>query len=375
MIAGTVNLGSVLAMTQQPEQSSATAGPAIVAPEVRDLVVLAETLRGWLNSRLPGASELHLHNFAYPLGAGMSHETILFDAHWQENGTARSQGMVVRIKPSRFLVYQDDMFVQQYELMRLMHEEGMVRVARPLWIEHDAGLLGSPFFVMEKVAGRVAVSYPPYNQEGWLVDTAPADRRTLWEDAVRQLASIQRVPTGRAAFLNLPGRFEENFDQEIDRWRRYLDWIDPDNRFDLLRDGFARLQAARPANRPDGIVWGDARLGNMMIGADHHVVAVMDWEQPSLGGALHDLGWWLYSDHIQSTGRGIAPLDGMGTRDETIALWSEVSGKSAADIRWYELFAVFKMDCLNVNMSSWPSRAKHANAPAPGELLRRVMDS
>lgn len=88
----------------------------------------------------------------------------------------------------------------------------------------------------------------------------------------------------------------------------------------------------------------------MMIGADGEVVAVMDWEQPSLGGALHDLGWWLHSDHNQTAGQGIPPLEGMGTRDETIALWSEVSGKSAADIGWYEAFACLKMECLALRM-------------------------
>ena len=97
-----------------------------------------------------------------------------------------------------------------------------------------------------------------------------------------------------------------------------------------------------------------------MVGEDFTVAAVMDWEQPSLGGALHDLGWWLYSDHVQTAGRGIPALAGMGSRAETIALWSEVSGKSAADIDWYETFAVFKMECLGVRMASlreirrWP---------------------
>jgi aminoglycoside phosphotransferase (APT) family kinase protein len=88
----------------------------------------------------------------------------------------------------------------------------------------------------------------------------------------------------------------------------------------------------------------------MMIGADFQVAAVMDWEQPSIGGALHDLGWWLQCDHNQTLGQGITPLEGMGTRNETIALWCDVSGKSAADIGWYEAFASLKMECLAVRM-------------------------
>jgi len=331
--------------------NASSSAPGIVAPSVRDLSDLAQTLASWLEHRLPGAVDLRIDNLSYPLGAGMSHETILFDAHWHEGSAEITKGMVVRIKPTSETVYPDDLFEVQYRVIQLMHEQGAVRVARPLWFEADAKVLGAPFFVMEKVAGRVAVSFPPYSKEGWLVDTAPADRRRLWEDAVSQLAMIQRVPVSQAGFLELPGG-PVGFDQEVDRWRRYIAWVDPVGERSLLRNTFERLLAAGPANRPEGIVWGDSRLGNMMIGPDFQVAAVMDWEQPSLGGALHDLGWWLQSDHNQTTGQGIPPLSGMGTRAETIALWSEVSGKSAVDIEWYEIFAGFKMECLAIRMMS-----------------------
>ena len=323
--------------------------PAIVAPTVRDLADLAETLAEWLAIRLPDAHDIRVSNLSYPLGAGMSHETILFDAVWREGKAERTQGMVVRIKPMRNTVYPDDLFDQQYRLIRLMHDRGEVRVARPLWFEADAAILGAPFFVMEKVAGRVAVSYPPYSREGWLVETAPADRRRMWEDAVSQLAAIQRVPVSQAGFLELPGG-PDLFNQEVERWWKFIAWVDPQGERILLRDTFEHLLTAGPVNRAEGIVWGDSRLGNMMIGADYKVAAVMDWEQPSLGGALHDLGWWLRSDHNQTAAQGVAPLAGMGSRAETIALWSEVSGKSAADIDWYEAFSCFKMECLAIRM-------------------------
>ena len=321
----------------------------IVAPNVRDLASLASTLSTWLAARMLSARDVHVDNLSYPLGAGMSHETILFDASWHEGSRTQKQGMVVRIKPMRDTVYPEDLFVQQHRLIQLMHEQARVRVAKPLWFEEDGAILGAPFFVMEKVAGRVAVSYPPYSREGWLVETAPAERRQIWEDAVRQLAAIQRVPVSAAPFLELPGG-PDLFNQEVQRWWRFIDWVDPQGERKLLRGTYERLLAAGPGNRPEGIVWGDSRLGNMMIGADGKVAAVMDWEQPGLGGALHDLGWWLWSDRNQTVAQGITPLEGMGSRDETIALWSETCGKSAADIDWYEAFACLKMECLAIRM-------------------------
>jgi aminoglycoside phosphotransferase (APT) family kinase protein len=352
--------------------SLAAPAPGIVAPQVRDLAALAAKLGEWLAGRLPEARRIQISNLSYPLGAGMSHETILFDAVWSEPSFDQRQGLVVRIKPTRNTVYLDDLFDAQFRVMQLMYEHGKVRVARPLWLESDASILGAPFFVMEKVPGRVAVSYPPYSKHGWLVDAAPEERRRMWEDAVRQLALIQCVPTWLAGFLEVPGG-AGSFLQEVDRWQRFVDWIDPKGERSLLRDTFDRLLAIGPANRPEGIVWGDSRLGNMMIAPDFKVAAVMDWEQPSLGGALHDLGWWLQIDHSQTIGQGIAPLQGMGTREETIALWREVCGKSAADIDWYEAFACFKMECLGIRMAAIRAMPPNVMKNEPGSRTAKLL--
>lgn len=347
--------------------------PGIVAPNVRELSQLAAELVEWLGGRLDHAEDIRVTNLSYPLGAGMSHETILFDAHWREAGVEQSRGMVVRIKPLGHPVYPDDLFDQQYRVMELMHKVGKVKVARPLWLEPDDALLGAPFFVMEKVAGRVTVSYPPYSKSGWLVETAPDDRRTVWHDAVSQLAQIAKVPLDEAGFLTLPGG-PVGFDQESDRWRRFINWVDPKGERKLLRDTFERTLALAPANRPEGIVWGDARIGNMMIGPDFKVAAVMDWEQPGLGGALHDLGWWLHHEHNQTIGQGIPPLAGMGSRDETIALWSEVSGLSAQGIDWYEAFACLKMEVLAVRMMALREMPAGVKLNEPGARTAEMLD-
>lgn len=352
---------------------SSTAASPIVAYATRDLEILAEKLSGWLTERLPGASDLRITELSYPLGAGMSHETILFDAAWREGGALRERGMVVRIKPMSAHVYHDDMFEEQYRLMKLMHESGKVRVAEPLWFEPDGALLGAPFFVMAKAHGRVAVSYPPYSKSGWLVDDAtPADRRIMWEDTVTQLAMIQQVPV--PDFLAQPGR-PTGFEQEVDRWKRYTDWIDPNGELKLLHQGFDRLMALAPTNRPEGIVWGDARLGNMMIAPDFKVAVVMDWEQPSQGGALHDLGWWLLSERNYTINQGIQPLEGMGTREETIALWETVSGKSAEGIDWYMAFTSYKQECLGTNMSRTRDMSGKSAPWEPGSRIKAVLDA
>jgi hypothetical protein len=55
--------------------------------------------------------------------------------------------------------------------------------------------------------------------------------------------------------------------------------------------------------------------------------------------------------HGKSAQHG-AYLEGMGTREETIALWEEISGKSSADLEWYEDFTQLKMSCTGVRLDN-----------------------
>ncbi len=324
----------------------------IVAPNTRDLDELAAELAAWLGKQMPQASAIRIDNLDYPRGAGMSHETILFDAHWQESGAEREQGMVVRIKPNSFTVFPDNLFEEQYQLMKVLHEGNYVRVAKVLWLEPDASILGNPFFVMEKMRGRVPVSYPPYAKSGFVAEATPAQRRKMWEEGVRQLASMQLVPLDKLPFLRGPDHAPHGLAQEWDKYVRFVDWMKDTSAAPVLRDALARLKSLWPKNQPEGLVWGDARLGNMMFNDRFEVVGVMDWEQPSLGGALQDLGWFLTLSETMHghTAQLGTFLEGMGSREETIALWEQISGKSAADIDWYEDFTQLKMACTGARI-------------------------
>ena len=341
----------------------------IVAPRVRDLPTLATALCAWLREQLPGAENIGIDNLTYPFGAGRSHETILFDASWSIRGRPHAQGCVVRIKPTSHTVFPDDLFEQQYRLMQVLHEDGRVRVARPLWYEDSGSVLGAPFFIMEKRYGRVAVSVPPYAQEGWVAEATPAQRARFWENGVRQLAAIQSVPLSCVDFLHGPEGAREGLAQEWDKYVRFVAWVSRERPWPVLTAALERLRGRWPAHQPRGLTWGDARLGNMMFDNNFEVVAVMDWEQPSLGGALHDLAWWLViSETMHGAAQGRAHLEGMGTREQTIALWSEITGISSADIEWYEDFTRLKLSCLNIR-TAW---LKGAPPPEEAWLARRL---
>ena len=61
----------------------------------------------------------------------------------------------------------------------------------------------------------------------------------------------------------------------------------------------------------------------------------MDWEHPSLGGALQDLSWFtVLSEIVHGATAALPRLEGMGTREDAVALWEQACGRSAADMEW-----------------------------------------
>ncbi|MGE3690215.1 MAG: phosphotransferase family protein [Novosphingobium sp.] len=339
----------------------------IVAPRTRDLAELGAQIVPWLASRLPGASGLAITGLDYPRGAGRSHETILFDATWREGARECSQGFVIRIKPDANQVYPDDLFEEQYRVMRVLHDLSIVPVAEIIGFEEDPDLVGAPFFVMKKLVGRVAVTFPPYRETGWIAEATPAQRRRFWEGGVRNLAAIQKTPLDQVQFLAGPDGARDGLAQEWNKYDRFVEWVSQDKRWPVLDAAREALRARWPQNQPEGLVWGDARLGNMMYDENFDVIAVMDWEQASLGGALHDLAWWLHMSAFAHEKTADKPhLEGMGTREETIALWQDITGISVADLDWYLDFTAFKTGCLSVSSArlwGWPEPS-HADLAA-----------
>jgi aminoglycoside phosphotransferase (APT) family kinase protein len=311
-------------------------------PARRDLDAISDDLAGWLQARMPQASDVAVHDLSYPVGAGLSNETILFEATWREGGRDRAEGLVLRLKPSGYQVYMEIDFEGQFALQQAIHRTGVAPVPEVLWFEHDSTLFGAPFFVMKRLRGKVAVSYPPYPVAGWIAEATDAERATIWRNGVEALGKLSRVPIEAVKVLDKPRYGATGWEQEWNLWMASHAWSREGRDLPTCDRTLEWLDANRPTERRSGLCWGDSRLGNLMYDDDFEVLAVMDWEGASLGGGLQDLGFWVLLDQVMARGAGLSP-PGFGSRAETIALWEDVSGLSARDIDWYEIFGAFKL--------------------------------
>lgn len=319
-------------------------------PVQKDLTVLNKTLTGWLYGKWPEASDLSLSEITTPTGSGASAETFLFDATWKEHGERREQGLLVRVKPTGHRFFLEENFEDQHRVLLQLHERG-APVPRILWVEDDSSVLGSPFWVMEKIDGVVPADFPRYNSAGFVFDATPEDRRRMWESALDTFARLHNTDHGDLSFLNREGRGDSGLEQLMDLWRESLEWATAGDPNPVAEETLSWLVQNMPTPPPTSLSWGDSRVGNMIF-RDFECQAVLDWEMVSLAGPLTDLGYWLFMEDFEYAPR----LPGTLSRADTLKIFEEKTGISTADIDWYEIFAGFRLIALMLRVRSvWKS--------------------
>jgi aminoglycoside phosphotransferase (APT) family kinase protein len=113
----------------------------------------------------------------------------------------------------------------------------------------------------------------------------------------------------------------------------------------MLHAAYRWLLAHQPVDQPLALSWGDAKLGNCVF-HQGRVAAALDWEMAALSNPVDDLAWWLMLDESLSTGYGLPRLPGLPSRAQSIARWERVSGHSARDLPYYEVFAAWRFAIL-----------------------------
>jgi len=333
-------------------------------PQLRDDATTQAVLADWLSARSPGRARVEVSALRRPEGAGGSNETLL--AQTRTAGRADTTAVVLRIAPTVMQVFLEPRFAEQYRVLEILDRDGSVPVPRMLGYEPDPALLGAPFWVMQEVAGRAPSDFPPYNGSGFLYEASPEERHRIWRSGVEALAAIHRLPVEPFAFLDDPARGEGGLRQLLQYWLDSLEWASVPSGDHVLEQTGAWLCDRFPADPVAGLSWGDSRFGNMLFDGER-CAAVLDWEMVSLGGPLVDLAWWLLLDDALSVDVGLARLEGLGSRADTMRLWQERTGIEVPDLTWYEAFARFRLGVILLR-AAHIRRALGAPVPGSGEF-------
>jgi len=313
-------------------------------PEQRDLEATRGILAPWFGGHFRG-TDVEVGPIQGPALTGFSNETLLMDVSYTDAaGARRTDGVVVRVKPTAHTVFLESDFEWQYQVLQILGTRTDVPVPVVRGFEADASILGAPFFVMDRIDGcRVPADSPPYTVGGWVHDDlTPAERRTLVESGLAAMARVHALDWKALGldFLDKPQYGALGFEQQLRYYEAAYAWAARGEEQPTVGPALDWIRAHAPAVDPEiTVCWGDARINNQLFDVDCRVAAVLDWEMVTLADPMMDLGWWLFLDRHFHEGMFRDRLEGFPTREEMVAHYETVSGRTARDLHFYEVFA------------------------------------
>ena len=312
----------------------------------RDASTLPARLAAWLATELPAGADPVVTLHSGVDANGMSSETILLDVAWTEGGEQRVGEYVARVAPAAedLPVFPNYALQDQYDAMRIVAEQTDVPVPAVRWMEPTGEVLGTPFFLMDRIDGVVPQDVLPYNfGDNWLFDASRDDQRRLEQASIEVLAKLHKIPDAATTFAFLAPHHAGAtlLEKNLARTRAWYDFAVTDiGRSPLVERGLDWLEAHLPATEEVVLCWGDSRIGNMMY-VDFEPVAVLDWEMAAIGPRELDVSWILFAHQVFETITGMLELAGMPdflAEAEVVAAYEKLTGVELGDLHWYHVY-------------------------------------
>jgi aminoglycoside phosphotransferase (APT) family kinase protein len=207
----------------------------------------------------------------------------------------------------------------------------------------DESVNGAPFYVMDFVRGLVI-----RDRKAALALSLDA-RDCASKSTIDVLADIHAVDVDTVGLGDL-ARKEGYIARQLKRWQQQFHASKTRDipAIDRVHD----ILALRiPPQGPAGIVHGDYRLDNCIVGEDGAVRAVLDWELCTLGDVLADLGQlFVYWGDPRHDGHALESPptieEGFLTLDDLASRYAQRSGRDLSDLDFYVAFATWKVACI-----------------------------
>lgn len=274
----------------------------------------------------------------------------MLSARWAQDDTPVQQRWAMRVAPTNqdvpvFPTYRLD---HQFDVIQRVAELTNVPVPRMRWIERTGEVLGTPFFLMDRVDGVVPPDVMPYTFGGnWFADASAEQQRQLQESTVEVLANLHSIPRPEDEF-----GFLNDGSGEGSALERHFGWVRSwyefavadigrspllERTFDWLAKHFpVEAAAAEPV-----LCWGDARIGNVIY-RDFRPVAVLDWEMMTLGPRELDVAWLIFAHKVFQELAGLATLPGLPQvlrEADVCASYRKLTGVELGDLHWFYVYA------------------------------------
>jgi len=327
--------------------------PADTRPVAARHAIDAQRLAEWLDAHvaaLDGALEIAQFK------GGQSNPTYLL--------AAGRQRYVLRRKPPGPLLPSAHAVDREYRVIRALADTG-VPVAKAYGLCEDESVIGTAFYVMEYVAGRVF--WDPS-----LPGLEPAARAAVHDEINRVIAVLHRVDPA-AVGLDDFGRSGEYIARQVARWSKQYRASETE-RIEAMDSLIEWLPRNIPSGDETRIVHGDYRIDNVIFHPEQpRILAVLDWELSTLGHPLADFAYHCMVWRIPpGTFRGLGGLDlgglGIPTEQDYVAAYCRRTGRAGIEPRDWEYYMVYNMFRIAAIVQGVMARALQGNASSAQAL-------
>ncbi len=314
--------------------------------------------------------QTHIDGFRQPMSmgqvrGGMSNPTFVLT-------DGAGQRYVLRKKPPGKLLPSAHAVDREFRVISALWETD-VPVAKPYLLCQDPAVIGTDFYIMEFVEGRVF-----HNLE--LADMAPTEQASMYQEMIDIMARLHQVDF-RAVGLEDFGRVGGYMSRQLHRWIQQYRASKMDADIPAMEKLIAWLPDHLPEDHETTIVHGDFRLENIIFHpTEPRALAVVDWELSTLGAPLSDLAYNCLPYYVNDDMRGdLLDLDaaGSGIPSEAayVARYGVQTGREhLVEWKFYVVFSLFRLAAI---VQGVYKRGLEGNASSPeaitfGEQCRQL---
>jgi len=334
-------------MTDAPTETQSFSGTKPVDPKQQ---FDAARLEQYLAEKIPGfRGPLTVEQFK----GGQSNPTFKL--------RTAGKDYVLRRKPAGKLLASAHAVDREYKVITALAQTG-VPVAKTHLLCEDDGIIGTAFYVMDCVEGRVL--WDPA-----LPGMTAEQRSAIFWEMNRVISALHLVNYAAIGLADYgkPGNY---FARQIDRWSKQY-------RLSETRriEAFENLIVWLPKNIPPGdetcIVHGDYRLDNLIFHpTEPRIVAVLDWELSTLGHPLADFSYHCMTWHIPAgVFRGLAGVKlaqvGIPSEPDYVAAYCKATGRAPIDPNHWDFCMAYNLFRLGAILQGIAGRVKDGTAASP----------
>jgi aminoglycoside phosphotransferase (APT) family kinase protein len=255
--------------------------------------------------------------------------------------------LVVRKKPPGDLLPSAHAVEREYRVMKALDGTG-VPVPKALGLCDDASVIGTPFFVMKHVNGRIF--WDPTIPEV----ASNEERAAIYRDYIHVLAKLHQVDYAKVGLVDY-GKVGGYVARQVDRWSKQYE-ASRTSEIPAMEALLAFVRGKTPASDETTLIHGDYRIDNIMYSdterSEPTAIAVIDWELSTLGHPVSDLAYACMGYHLNLPGRGgLAGVDvaklGIPNEQEMVDAYCKHTGRAAiADWSYFMAFGIFRLAAI-----------------------------